>query len=375
MKSSSIDMKSSSIDQSRGDAPLEAQLAAPPRAVTEPDAALGGNPQAASGYAAHEGYGAPRLISVRSDVERFCVWLTQDISKFAMQHAKLEGDHGQLTQRHASLDKDHARAKEALAAAEAHTAALQVEQTRLRKEMSVLAAKLDAAKSEAQAALDGNTQLRARNQALEAEKLALDAECDRRGVSLAELRQKLTDMSQNAEMARMQVEQGRERENELAAGKIALEAENKGMRSEIEGMLHRAAQDHKKIGRFVAVMETARGELEMRSRQIQDCEEGKAKLAAERDALFAELDENRQASRQRQDALAETRDSLLEMSERQRKQIEEQMARMAQLEAANARLGQELLTASAQTSSPGAQPCENIPLAAPGTIRKNQVNA
>jgi hypothetical protein len=113
----------------------------------------------------------------------------------------------------------------------------------------------------------------------------------------------------------------------------------------------------------------------LRSRQIADCEAEKTELSAERDALSTNLDETRQASRQRLDALAETRDSLLEMSEKQRRQIEEQMARIAQLEAANARLGQELLTSSPQSGSSGALPYEITPPSAQRAKARRKPNA
>jgi chromosome segregation ATPase len=309
------------------------------------------NAQTTDEVLAQESQIGPRFVVVRSDIERFCASLSHEVAKFAMLHAKAEADHGQLNQRHAVLSKDHLRAKEALTAAESQLATLQGEQSRLRKEISVLVGKLDSTKTDLQVAHDGHAQLRSRHQALEAEHMTLDAECDRRGVALAELRQQFTDMSQNVEMGRMQIDQGRQRENELATEKLRLEAEIGDLRVQMEDALQKTEQDQDKIGRLVAVLDAARIELDSRSCQITDCQGEKADLAAERDSLAIALEEHREASKVRQDALAATRDSLLDMSEKQRKQIEEQSARISQLEAVNARLGRELLAAAPPAGS------------------------
>jgi chromosome segregation protein len=300
---------------------------------------------------AQESQVGPRFVTVRSDIERFCASLSHEVSKFAMLHAKAEADHGQLNQRHAVLSKDHLRAREALTAAESQLATLQGEQSRLRKEISVLVGKLDSIKTDLQISHDSHAQLRLRYEALEAEHMTLDAECDRRGVALAELRQQLTDMFQNVEVGRMQIDQGRQRESELATEKLRLEAGIRDLRALMEDALQKTEQDQDKIGRLVAVLDAARIELDSRNCQITDCQGEKAELVAERDSLAIALEEHREASKVRQDALAATRDSLLDMSEKQRKQIEEQSTRISQLEAVNARLGRELLAAAPPAGS------------------------
>jgi chromosome segregation ATPase len=301
---------------------------------------------------------ASRYIAVRSDVERFALSLSNELSKFAALNSKAEAHRAQLEQRYAAISKEHTQVRDALKSAETQVATLTSEQVRLRKEISILVGKLDSAKTDLLVSLDKSAQARTRYETLEAEHSALDAECDRRGVSLASLRQEFADIAQNIEMARMQVEQGRQREMELIAHKLTLESETAALKSKNDELERQGVLDHEKIGRLVAVLDAARMELDTRSRQIADIQEEKELIAADRDALSARLDDCRDASKARIDAMTETKAALLAMSETQQAQIGEQVSRIAAIEAENATLQRKLAASTTQADRAGLQPCE-----------------
>jgi chromosome segregation ATPase len=323
----------------------------PLRQAVRPTRLSTGDVQTTDRLPPNESATGTRLVAVRSEFERFSAALSGEIGKFAALHAKVEADHAQLSQRHEALTRDFMSTKEALTTAESLSSTLQGEQTRLRKDVSVLAGKLDATRGELGASQDLATHLRLRCETLETVRADLNAECDRRGVSLAVLRQERDDLSQGAEMVRVLIERGRQRKEDLAAQNAQQNALIGELQPQVENLQRKTSQDQEKIARLVAVLDAARLELELRAQQISDLQEEKNTLAAERRDLADELETNREASRAKLDTLTETNAALMTLTEKQRKQTDEQADRAARLEAANADLSQALQAASKAAKS------------------------
>jgi chromosome segregation protein len=294
----------------------------------------------------HGSVAGSRIATVRSEFERFSAAFSREIARFSALHSKLEADHGQLEKRYASLSAEHRQARENLEIAQSQAAAYHHEQLRLRNESTVLAQKLDAVSVEVEALRSKSEHLQFRCDGLQTDYSTAVQECDRRDVSLIEARQELNDLMQNYETARIQIEQGRHRESELEARNVLLEIEVKEMRPQVEHASRQSVQQHEKIVALEAELKAARSELSSRERMVAELQTERETLSANCNLLSARLDESVHASGLKVDALAQTKGFLWRMSEKQRKQITDQITRISRLEMTNSKLSQELLEAS-----------------------------
>lgn len=297
-----------------------------------------------------------RLAPIRSEFERFSASFSREIAKFSAVHAKIEADHVQLGKRFAALSAEHLQTSEALAASQSQADALQEEQSRLKGENATLGGRLDAATTELHAARDKVAFLQSRNEALEADNARLVAESDQREVANLEIRHELSELSQSYEAARTQIEQGRQRESQIEARNMHLEAEAKDLQARLDEAARQATLDREKIGKLVAVMESAREELESRKRAIAELQEERETLFSAQNSLTIKLDQSRQSVEAKIEALGKAKATLLETVEKQRKQIEEQVSRILRLEEANAKLTQDVLEATRRAEAPGDEP-------------------
>jgi chromosome segregation ATPase len=294
----------------------------------------------------HGSLAGSRIATVRSEFERFSAAFSREIARFSALHSKLEADHGQLEKRYASLSAEHRQARENLEIAQSQAAAYHHEQLRLRNESTVLAQKLDALSVEVEALRGKSEHLQFRCDGLQTDYSNAVQECDRRDVSLIEARQELNDLTQNYETARIQIEQGRHRESELEARNVLLEIEVKELRPQVDHGSRQSVQQHERIVALEADLKAARSELSSRERMVAELQKERETLSANCNLLTARLDESLHASGLKVDALSQTKGFLWRMSEKQRKQIADQITRISRLEMTNSKLSQELLDAS-----------------------------
>jgi chromosome segregation ATPase len=289
---------------------------------------------------------AGRLAVVQSEFDRFSAVLSREVAKFSAAHARLEADHAQIARRHAEMTKEFRDARETLEIAQSQNATLIADQTRLRDESAAAMRKLDAASADLVVTREKLGQHQARSEMLEAEHAEAVQECNRRDLALVEARQEINDLTQRLETTRVQVEQGRHRESEMEARSMMTDIELKELRPKMADVSRQAAQQREKLMAMEAELKQARAELAGKDRQIADLLGEREQLAADRDVLSVKLDESRHSSEMKVDALSKTKTFLWGMSEKQRKQISDQITRISRLESDNSRLTQALVDAN-----------------------------
>jgi chromosome segregation ATPase len=286
-----------------------------------------------------------RLATVRSEFEKFSALLSREVATFSAVHAKLEADHAVVSRRLAETTRELREARDALDVAQSQNSALAAEQTRLRNEHAGALLKIDALSGDLHAAREQLSQHQMRCERLEADYGAAVDDANRKDMALIEARQDVNDLSQRCETARVQVEQARRRESELEARAAMLDVELKELTPRFDEVSRHAAAHREKIVGLESEVRTARVEIDARDRRIAELETERSKLAETCGQLSAKLAESRDASEVKVDALARTKSFLWSMSEKQRKQIADQITRISRLESDNSRLAQALLDA------------------------------
>jgi chromosome segregation ATPase len=290
--------------------------------------------------------GTSRLATVQSEFERFAAVFSREVTKHSNAHAKLEADHALLERRHTDMTKEFRETRETLEIAQSQNASFLTEQAKSRSEYAGALRKLDGFNTELQVARDKLTQQQSRCDILEAGYASAMQECSRREVAMMEARQEINDLSQLYETARVQVEQGRHRESDMDARNMKIEIELNELNPKFEDVSRQAAQQREKLMSLEAELKFIQSESDVKAAQIIDLQEERERLVASSSALSSRLDDVRHSSEMKIEALSRTKNFLWGMSEKQRKQIADQITRISRLESHNSKLTQALMDAN-----------------------------
>jgi chromosome segregation ATPase len=300
--------------------------------------------------------GAGRLAAVQSEFDQFSALLSREIATFSAIHAKLEADHALQSRRLAETARELREAREALDVSLSQNAAVASDHARLRNENASALLRIDALSGDLHVAREQLTQHQMRCERLEADHFAAVDDANRKDVALIEARQELNDLKQRFETQRVQVEQARHRESELEARVVMLDIELKELGPRFHEVSRQSALQRDKVQALETETQAARIELDARDRRLSELLAERDKLAETCSHLNTKLAESRDHSEVKVDALSKTKSFLWNMSEKQRKQIADQITRISRLESDNSRLTQALLDADAKSEPKRAAP-------------------
>jgi chromosome segregation ATPase len=310
-----------------------------------------------------------RLSSAVSEFEKFSASFTRDIARFAALYGKLEADHTLLLRRHETLSTENQGAQSALSSLQSQTGSLQAEVLRLREANAALTRRLEKAQEDVQASREKAGFLQARCETLNGDLAVSTAACNERDINLIEARQELSSLSEVYEKARVQIEQGRQRESDLESRNLLLDVELQELRPGLDLALRQVAQHNDRVRMLESELQSMKAMVESRDSQIAELVSERDALAETCSALSVKLQESLSAADVKVDALAKTKVFLWSMSEKQRRQIADQISRISRLEASNSKLTQELLEASRVRQTAETKSGEQIPEAKQGGKR------
>jgi chromosome segregation ATPase len=153
----------------------------------------------------------------------------------------------------------------------------------------------------------------------------------------------------------------------MEARTMMIDIELKELRPKMADVSRQAAQQREKLVSMEAELKQVRAELAGRDRQIAELQAEREQLSTSCNVLSVKLDESRHSSDMKVDALSKTKTFLWGMSEKQRKQISDQITRISRLESDNSRLAQALVDA---TGADDAKAAEKAPAKAGGSNGK-----
>jgi chromosome segregation ATPase len=302
-----------------------------------------------------------RLSSAVSEFEKFSGSFTRDIARFAALYGKLEADHALLSRRHESLSTENQEAQSALSSLQSQAGSLQAEVMRLREANAALTRRLEKAQEDVQASRERAGFLQARCETLNGDLAVSTAACNQRDVSLIEARQELSSLGEVYEKARVQIEQGRQRESDLESRNLLLDVELQELRPSLDLALRQVAQQNDRVRLLESELASMKSMVDVRDSQIAELASERDSLAENCSVLSVKLQESLSAADVKVDALAKTKVFLWGMSEKQRRQIADQISRISRLEASNSKLTQELLEASRIRQAAETKPSDQVP--------------
>lgn len=335
----------------------------PQSSLTVPDRHYRTEGDGAEAHAAHKGTLSEdlsaKMAALGREYDAFTERFSADLGKIGRHFSKISSDNQLLVARNEKLSREQAALKDSLTAAGTRAESLEQERVRLTAELALIGGKLTRSLEEHRADRELLASLQMRNEALDNDYSRVLVERDKYQNELISTRYDLNEFAQKYEQVRIKLEQAENRFSSLEVRNRLLEVDVQNYVSEIDSYKRSAGESGEKASLYT-------NDLAAANERISQIEVERDALAATRERLSAQcaayvtkIEEMRRQFDASMDGLSRTKAFLWENSEKQRRQMADQAARISQLEQSNSNLTK-LLSESHYAASRNTSPASDV---------------